>query len=57
MGSASLTTNASGNKFSEERYYPYGVTRYSSSPTDRQFTGQRKEDASLGSLYDYGARF
>ena len=57
LGSASLTTNVSGNKFSEERYYPYGVTRYGSSPTDRQFTGQRKEDASLGSLYDYGARF
>jgi RHS repeat-associated protein len=55
LGSASLTTDANGNKFSEQRYYPYGDTRSGASPTDRQFTGQRHE-ASLG-LYDYGARF
>ena len=55
LGSASLTTDASGNKFSEERYYPYGETRYGSSPTDYQFTGQRKENG-LGSLYDFQAR-
>ena len=37
---------------------PYGETRYvwGSTPTDRRFTGQR-EEAALGSLYDYGARF
>jgi RHS repeat-associated protein len=38
---------------------PYGETRYTwgTTPTDRRFTGQRSEEASLGSLYDYGARF
>ncbi len=58
LGSASLTTNASGNKLGELRYSPYGVTRYvwGATPTDRRFTGQRSEEASLGSLYDYGAR-
>ncbi len=56
LGSTSLTTDASGATFSEQRYYPYGGTRYGSSPTDRQFTGQRNE-SDLGSLYDYGARF
>ncbi len=56
LGSASLTTDANGNKYTEERYYPYGDTRSGSSPTDYQFTGQRRE-ATLGSLYDYGARF
>ena len=55
LGGASLTTDASGAKFSEQRYYPYGETRYGSSPTDYQFTGQRNE-VGLG-LYDYGARF
>jgi hypothetical protein len=37
---------------------PYGETRYvwGATPTDRRFTGQRSEEASLGSLYDYGAR-
>jgi RHS repeat-associated protein len=58
LGSASLTTDASGNKIGELRYMPYGETRYvwGSTPTDRRFTGQR-EEAALGSLYDYGARF
>jgi RHS repeat-associated protein len=56
LGSASLTTDADGAWFSEQRYFPYGSTRTGSSPTDRQFTGQRAE-AGLGSLYDYGARF
>ena len=58
LGSASLTTDASGNKLGELRYYPYGVTRYvwGATPTDRRFTGQRSEEASLGSLYDYEAR-
>ena len=58
LGSASLTTDASGNKVGEMRYMPYGETRYvwGSTPTDRRFTGQR-EEAALGSLYDYGARY
>ena len=56
LGSASLTTDAGGNPTSQLRYLPYGAPRSGSSPTDRQFTGQR-EEATLGSLYDYGARF
>ncbi len=58
LGSASLTTDSSGNKVSELRYLPYGDVRYvwnRATPTDRRFTGQRAENG-LGSLYDYGAR-
>ena len=60
LGSASLATNASGAKVSEQRYLPYGGTRSGSMPTDRSprlrgtYTGQRRE-ASLG-FYDYVAR-
>jgi RHS repeat-associated protein len=38
---------------------PFGETRYTwgSTPTDRRFTGQRSEEATLGSLYDFKARF
>ena len=54
LGSASLATNATGAKVSEQRYLPYGGTRSGSMPTDRQYTGQRRE-ASLG-FYDYVAR-
>jgi len=59
LGSASLTTDAGGSRVSELRYKPYGETRYTwgTTPTDLRFTGQRSEEASLGSLYDYGARF
>jgi RHS repeat-associated protein len=57
LGSASLTTDASGNRVGELRYKPYSETRYAigAFPTDRRYTGQR-EEAGLG-LYDYGARF
>ena len=57
LGSASLTTDAGGNRVGELRYTPYGETRYTwgSTPTDRRFTGQL-EESGLGSLYDYGAR-
>ena len=54
LGSASLATDVSGAKVSEQRYLPYGGTRSGSMPTDRQYTGQRRE-ASLG-FYDYVAR-
>jgi len=60
LGSASLATNASGAQVlnSEQRYLPYGGTHPgftgSGLPTDRQYTGQRRE-ASLG-FYDYVAR-
>ncbi len=54
LGSASLATDVSGTKVSEQRYLPYGGTRSGSMPGDRQYTGQRRE-ASLG-FYDYVAR-
>ncbi len=60
LGSASLATNASGTKITDNdtRYYPYGATRPGLAgtglPTDRRFTGQRDETG-LG-FYDYGAR-
>jgi RHS repeat-associated protein len=56
LGSASLTTDAAGNPQAEQRYYPFGESRWMSGtlPTDRRFTGQL-ELAGLG-IYDYGAR-
>ena len=56
LGSASLTTNVSGQKVAELRYLPYGETRWAwgTTPTDRRYTGQR-ELAGVG-LYDYNAR-
>jgi RHS repeat-associated protein len=46
-----------GREWSRQLFTPYGEIRWSRgvSPTDLQFTGQRRE-ASLG-LYDFGARF
>ncbi|HQI84911.1 MAG TPA: RHS repeat-associated core domain-containing protein [Anaerolineae bacterium] len=55
LGSASLSTNASGGKVSDMRYYPYGETRSGTIATDRRYTGQRQE-IGLG-LYDYNARY
>jgi RHS repeat-associated protein len=56
LGSASVVTDASGNIVGENRYYPYGETRFTSGTlyTDKLFTGQR--DVGLG-IYHYGARF
>ena len=56
LGSASLTTNAGGQKVAELRYLPFGETRWAwgTTPTDRRYTGQR-ELAGVG-LYDYNAR-
>ena len=56
LGSASLTTNVSGQKVAELRYLPFGETGWMSgtTPTDRRFTGQREVPA-IG-LYDYNAR-
>ena len=60
LGSSSLTTNASGQKVSEQRYKPYGEVRWSSGagmPTDKQFTGQtRLAEGYVGTLYDYVSR-
>ncbi|MGB9873194.1 MAG: RHS repeat-associated core domain-containing protein, partial [Anaerolineae bacterium] len=56
LGSATLTTDASGNRVGELRYTPYGGVRWAwgTFPTDRRFTGQRQEGFGL---YDYRARF
>jgi len=56
LGSATLTTDISGNRVGELRYTPYGVTRYEwgSIPTPRRYTGQPWEGVGL---YDYGARY
>ncbi len=57
LGSATLTTDASGNRVGELRYSPYGATRHQwgDTPTDRRYTGQRWDGAL--SLYDYRARY
>jgi RHS repeat-associated protein len=60
LGSTSLLTNVSGGEVGRQKYYPYGAARTpnpSTLLTDYRFTGQRSEEANLGSLYDYGARF
>ena len=52
LGSASLATNASGAKVSEQRFKPYGELRWSSAaamPTDFGFTGQRT--GSYGTIF------
>ncbi len=64
LGSASMTTNAGGQKLAlseaegvaELRYLPFGETRWAwgVTPTDRRYTGQREVPA-IG-LYDYNAR-
>ncbi len=53
LGSASMTTNASGQSVAELRYLPFGETRWAwgVTPTDRRYTGQRELPA-IG-LYDY----
>jgi RHS repeat-associated protein len=56
LGSASLTTNITGTIVSEQRYYPFGETRWVSRtmPTDRLFTGQKSN--TLINLISLGAR-
>ena len=57
LGSQAITTNSSGVKSAEVRYYPWGNTRYTSgtTPTTFKFTGQRLESG-IG-LYFYNARW
>jgi RHS repeat-associated protein len=57
LGSASVVTNSSGTVVGEDRFYPYGETRFTTGTmfTDKLFTGQR-EMTGLG-IYHYGARF
>ncbi len=57
LGSASVVTETTGTIVGEDRFYPFGETRFTTGAmnTDRLFTGQR-EITGLG-IYDYGARF
>lgn len=50
LGSATLTTDGSGNRVVEARYWPYGELWLGAMVTDRLYTGQRWDEA-LG-LYD-----
>ncbi len=56
LGSTSLTTNASGQIFSEQRYKAWGEVRYTSGnmPTKFQYTGQFSD--SYINLLWYGSR-
>jgi RHS repeat-associated protein len=57
LGSTAITTNSSGGKVAEIRYYPWGTERYTygTTPTSYHFTGQRLE--SYINLYWYGSRW
>jgi len=60
LGSTSLTTSSAGALVARQYYYPYGEIRPGGTgapPTDIGFTGQRREDAGLGSLMFYQARY
>ncbi len=60
LGSASLSTDASGVATVNQRYMPYGGVRYTDATafiTDRQFTGARRFEGSTGDVYQMGARF
>jgi RHS repeat-associated protein len=64
LSSTTLTTNSSGERQAELRYFPYGKTRYSSknetpsvdTPTTFRFTGQRQQ-TNANELYYYNARW
>jgi hypothetical protein len=58
LGSASLATNASGGIEWQARYKPFGETRWTSGTltTNRKFNGM-KEEATLGGIYDFNARY
>jgi len=58
LGSTSIVTDQNRTVVAQRLYKPYGETRWANGtlPTDYRFTGQRSEEAGLGSLYDYNAR-
>ncbi len=57
LGSASVVTDSMGTTVGEDRFYPFGETRFTTGnmQTDKLFTGQR-QITGLG-VYNYGARF
>ena len=60
LGSTSATADASGSLTSTIKQMPYGATRLTSgtAPTDKLFTGQRRDISTSGSeLYYYRARY
>jgi RHS repeat-associated protein len=58
LGSNAITTDSSGVKSAEIRYYPWGTTRYTSGtgPTSFQYTGQRVEGEMGGLVVDRHGR-
>ena len=59
LGSTSVTYNPANGQSVIQLYKPWGEPRWpnpSTLPTDYRFTGQRSEEATLGSLYDFQAR-
>ena len=57
LTSTAITTNSSGVRQTELRYFAYGGTRYDAGGqmTLYRYTGQRVETGT--GLYDYGARW
>jgi RHS repeat-associated protein len=57
LGSTAITLDASGNRVTELRYYPYGNTRYNpgGQKTNYRFTGQRWDQGH--GLYWYNSRW
>ncbi len=57
LGSASVVTDSTGTTVGEDRFYPFGETRFTTGTmqTDKLFTGQRAM-AGLG-IYNFGARY
>ena len=53
LGSTSLTLDASGNKLAEQRFSPWGMSRYTwgSAQTDYAYTGQRSRNEEFGLIY------
>jgi RHS repeat-associated protein len=54
INGTALMTSDNGTSLGTMKYYPYGATRSGSVPTDKLFTGQRKDGTGL---YYYGARY
>ena len=58
LDSANVVTDSSGTIVGEDRFYPFGETRFTTGTmfTDKLFTGQRSYTSDFG-LYYYGSRW
>ncbi len=58
LGSTAITTNNTGARQTELRYFAYGKTRYAfgAQPTSFKYTGQRQQ-VNANEMYFYGARW